>query len=653
MRYKTPTNNLDVDFIEGYLQNLQSIDKDFTNLFAQISNLILSASKGEIQANDARLDALGILHNTLKARLDSDFVAPLSAKRLITSNNDDKIKLVNLAEEVIKAIAGTASINAVPADGSLTKEKYATESVDAKALAIRSVGYPSIDYDAVGLKHLDVPFVYQEKGKNLFDKSKTTDGTFIFASNGKESTNAQFSVTHFIRISASADYVFNDNQQVAFYDRNKQYISGVEKDNSANPRTYTSFTTPANAYYVRFNMAIANKDKIQLEKNAVPTKKEEFKTSITTDQLLDVSTKMNDLLMHLQNPFVKTLVKLIGSSSAAGNRGTGYSPTGETIMTDTGGVVRKANVETAYCWANNLKKFLEREYNKYFIVDSNHPAVKVYAYDGSYSVSNGSYTSRRWQFQNNLNDYKLMELDFYGTDITILYYKQLNAGKFNIYIDDVFLKTVDTSSTTTAHNVEEIVNGLTLGKHKLTIKGTTDKNANSTSASVFIQGFKVKKYVEFKNWGISGTTSSYLADNVNNWVKDEDDFVLIQTGSNDRNSTADDITRALLTEGINKIKNRGKKVYMLSFAPPSLANESGLLYKMDAIIRRLQEVAVQTGCPFIDIHQDFLDYCFTTGKTVDSLLSDGLHCNDSGYDLTLRIIVRKLGIIMNRTDFNQ
>ncbi|WP_243549274.1 pectinesterase family protein [Priestia megaterium] len=72
MRYRLPKNNWDVNFAEDYTKNLQDIDADFTNLIKRIANLIISASSGEIQANDARLDLLGILHDTLKERLDSD-----------------------------------------------------------------------------------------------------------------------------------------------------------------------------------------------------------------------------------------------------------------------------------------------------------------------------------------------------------------------------------------------------------------------------------------------------------------------------------------------------------------------------------------------------------------------------------------------------
>lgn len=78
MRYRLPNNEWDVNFAEDYSKNLQDIDAEFTSLIKRIANLILSASTGEIQANDARLDLEGILHDTLKDRIDADALRVLS-----------------------------------------------------------------------------------------------------------------------------------------------------------------------------------------------------------------------------------------------------------------------------------------------------------------------------------------------------------------------------------------------------------------------------------------------------------------------------------------------------------------------------------------------------------------------------------------------
>jgi hypothetical protein len=86
------------------------------------------------------------LYNTLIDRLNaSDLViadvpnkavkGKITGKDFDTSSDANKIKLANLATEVIQAIAGTASVNATVADGGVTSEKYAAKSIGSSKFA--------------------------------------------------------------------------------------------------------------------------------------------------------------------------------------------------------------------------------------------------------------------------------------------------------------------------------------------------------------------------------------------------------------------------------------------------------------------------------------------------------------------------------------
>jgi hypothetical protein len=102
------------------------------------------------------------------------------------------------------------------------------------------------------------------------------------------------------------------------------------------------------------------------------------------------------------NPFKKTKLKLIGDSITAGVGGTGYSKSGETMFTDSAGTVQKANVETATCWANSLKKLLETKYNdKYQWVDLTHAEIKVKSHDATLNVRDTAVPGYQWVFPNN------------------------------------------------------------------------------------------------------------------------------------------------------------------------------------------------------------------------------------------------------------
>lgn len=120
------------------------LNENFTNLDQRISNLVIQAMQGisEPLAQDALIDVFGRVYTTLSDRLGTQQLEAkdgnninddsLPASKLKTSSNADKIKLVNLADEVLQAIAGTSSIYTVPEDGSLTTEKYADKSVTSQ-----------------------------------------------------------------------------------------------------------------------------------------------------------------------------------------------------------------------------------------------------------------------------------------------------------------------------------------------------------------------------------------------------------------------------------------------------------------------------------------------------------------------------------------
>ncbi|WP_342715444.1 hypothetical protein AAG068_18835 [Bacillus paramycoides] len=78
---------------------------------------------------------------------------------------------------------------------------------------------------------------------------------------------------------------------------------------------------------------------------------------------------------HLNNPFVRTIIKLIGDSITAGLCGTGYSATDKPI----GNTGYKTNVTTAVCWANMLRDHILAEYNREFDVSVNDPNIAFLA----------------------------------------------------------------------------------------------------------------------------------------------------------------------------------------------------------------------------------------------------------------------------------
>lgn len=698
-KYRSLGTGFDKTFRNDLNANFDEIDKDIKaettrakqredNIQAQVNTLVVNGDSSPAAAQ-AAVDAKGVDKGNLKQRLDDDYnelssrlankaekqymdeQLGLKAEKQYTDeqlglkrNKSDKLhkadydlsqdanhwSINDFDEETRTIIQGLepGQVNAVLGQGNVLEENHASGGVSTRALKDKDVTRDKIDAYSIVEDNLSFPILTVPKSKNLLNKSTFIKGEYVNANTGGLLFNSDFSLTPFIPVNPSTTYVYNRNENIAFYDKDKKFISGIARVFPDGP-LFIKFTTPANARFVRVSIRNLYENVSQLELGEMPTAIEEFNTTIDINDYL-AETKQFDLLEHLQNPFVRTQIKLVGSSSTAGFGGTGYSPTGEFMFTDRNGEAKYANVETAYCWGNELKRFLEREYNREFYVDANHPHVKAKAFDGTYGMSEGSLSHFRWRFANQINNYDLLEVDFYGDSITVLYYMANNTGKFDVYVDDVLKATVDTYSETTTHNVEQVISGLTLTDHKLTIKGRTDRNINSTDNPVFIQGFKIRKHVEVKNWGISGTNSYHLLVEGQRWVESADNFVLLQMGSNDRSKLGDDVTRTNQTDFINYCKKLGKKVYILSFSPASVAYDNMTAHRMDEINRRLADIAAKNKCPFIDIYHEFLNYTHYTGKTLESLMTDDLHCNDDGYELMLRIITQKLGLSLNRVD---
>lgn len=110
-------------------------------------------------------------------------------------------------------------------------------------------------------------------GKNLFNKDAITNGYRLDGSGEASGEASNEFTSDFIEISPSTQYVrsiggINPYTRTCFYDSSKTFIS---KDDSNQ-----TFTTPSNAYYLRFSEYTSRLDTMQLEKGSTPTTYEPF-----------------------------------------------------------------------------------------------------------------------------------------------------------------------------------------------------------------------------------------------------------------------------------------------------------------------------------------------------------------------------------------
>lgn len=151
-----------------------------------------------------------------------------------------------MMEEFLQQMVGNTPINAVPANGSLGKEKFVQKSIS--------------------------PFVtdFLVTGKNLFNTDTVTSGQWINFTNGNVEVSASYSYSDYIPVKPSTQYSRKyGNYSAYFYDSSFNKISGISNVGA-------TFTTPVNAAFMRINIATSLMDTEQIEEGSASTAYENF-----------------------------------------------------------------------------------------------------------------------------------------------------------------------------------------------------------------------------------------------------------------------------------------------------------------------------------------------------------------------------------------
>lgn len=144
-----------------------------------------------------------------------------------------------------------------------------------------------------------------EKGVNLFNKDAATLGKYYDYENGGlgDAAATLFAASEFILVEPNTEYqvpTFYD-QQFAFFDENKAYISG-----QANASPTFKFTTPINAKYIGLTVRVSQLDAFMFCKSSefpsqyVPYYVNNSSLKINTDQIFDFESQVQEIV-HLEN----------------------------------------------------------------------------------------------------------------------------------------------------------------------------------------------------------------------------------------------------------------------------------------------------------------------------------------------------------------
>ena len=165
---------------------------------------------------------------------------------------------------------------------------------------------------------------------------------------------------------------------------------------------------------------------------------------------------------------------------------------------------------------------------------------------------------------------------------------------------------------------------------------------------------------EVVNNACTGTGIEFIMVHFDELVDDEDDIIVCTIGTNNRQQFFNDVPKHTKREHMElfyqniitlyeKFKAANKDVIFVANIPASAVNEKdGIdywrLFHMNDVQDLYMKASINCGFPLIRLYTLFLDYCEQMDITVDSLLADGCHPNDAGYDVMFALLMNEFGI---------
>ena len=211
-------------------EKIREIESELNQTNAQLSENI---NELESKTNAEISDAQSIIALLFLQKLDKNGL--ISVNQI--DKNQGKIDQTYLTDELLQQIAGTAPIQSVPADGSITPIKNA---------------YPTL--------------IGEYPSENLLNLATVTKGHYVSYQDGQVYELASHCVSDYIPVIGGQHYVSTQNEQTAFYDDNKKFISGLTGIGNGGQ------TIPSNAKYMRTNINIGDLPTAMVSRDKLPTK---------------------------------------------------------------------------------------------------------------------------------------------------------------------------------------------------------------------------------------------------------------------------------------------------------------------------------------------------------------------------------------------
>lgn len=567
-----------------------------------------------------------------------------------------------LSDEIAVERARITNLTTLP-EGSTTGD---AELIDIRVGA-NGIIYPSAG-DAVRGQIKPIAGIITDL-RNLYDGVSWSDYGYTLNTTTGEVVegSANYSVSDFIPVEPNSTYTVNSLLSGCCYDADKNRVSAFWGK---------VFTIPSTACYVRISIGYkvpsASLKELYLVKGSyaerpddignVKVEKLQIDTNNIKNRSIDNSKVEFDSIAEDKLSFVK--------SNRNYCKGIGYET--DVIMNVQGFVSANSGTSlsdyipvksgTEYIFSNNIHGIIMGYTEEKVPIGS---ISKSGTYGGSFTTQENCKYIRFCTSTTLTNQVTLFEATADQTQPDTFTMEGLKIGIDNLGADVLGSVKPQLSSilgdlifTTETKSVKLIGDSITHGMGSSDFAQSTAESDFLFNAGTFPQyrnygvkcwGGMLKEYLESKfdctvtNNGASGATIQQLVDNWDAIVSADDDVIICMIGTNDRNNTLTTIYQSVVAL-YEKAQANNQRIIFMSAPPTSVENEEQFnACHMEDIDNLYNYVNNTFNVGYISVYKTFLNYCREHSITVDSLLADGIHPNDTGYQLMFEIVLEALG----------
>lgn len=368
-------------------QNLYNLNTNFDELF-RIVETVRDVSLDLV--NDSKLteEQFQRLQIELNGLLKKGEVSIFDINKSL-----GKIDQTFLTEELIQQIAGNANVNAIPADESLTTNKYANKSVTPNKTN------------------------FIKTSNNLFNKNDVITGKNLNVNTGEVITPSVAVIFNkWFEVNPGETYTSSGTSATVFYDKDKKYVSGFSGS--------SKFNVPDKAKYARFTSTVP--DTAQLNFGPILKPYDEYvEPTLSSEILVNGVSKDSVGTVQLKNNSVTMdKVDFINRGNNLLNKNKfleGYS------ITETS---KGVPVENKFFY---LSDYITVEPDTYYSSDANGTSTRVAFYD-----ENKKYISQFFENKGNPTFKTPVNAHFLRINIYVLRYEDamLNKGQTLLEYED-------------------------------------------------------------------------------------------------------------------------------------------------------------------------------------------------------------------------